>query len=159
MTRKISPGSQTTPPGTAGYSGTPLPKKIGLKEGCRYTLLGAPDDFRARLGTLPDHVKEIGGGRSHPDLVVLFARSRSILQRRFSAAAGRLAPAGMIWVAWPKKASGVRTDLDFTIVQRTGLAHGLVDTKICAIDDTWSALRFVRRLQDRPEPSGGRKPS
>jgi hypothetical protein len=124
------------------YSDTPLPKKLGIKEGSRVALQKAPDGFAELLGVKPKL-------RGEFDVAVLFATRQGELTRAFTPLARRLAPAGGLWVAWPKKASGVETDLTFDAVQRTGLDAGLVDNKSCAIDDTWQAVRFVIRLSDR----------
>jgi hypothetical protein len=124
------------------YSATPLPKKLGIKEDSRVALQGAPDGFAGTLGVKPKL-------RGEFDVAVLFATKRGELTRAFSPLARRLAPAGGLWVAWPKKASGYPTDLSFDEVQRIGLDAGLVDNKSCAIDDTWQAVRFVIRLRDR----------
>ena len=132
-------------PSPAGYSGTPLPKKLGIKPGFRCVFPGAPGDFPETLGELPDDVTVLARPGKDLDCVVLFTRSRSELERRFSNLAKRLTPAGMLWVAWPKKASGVPTDVTDSVVRSHGLAQGLVDNKVCAIDETWSGLRFMRR--------------
>jgi hypothetical protein len=124
------------------YSSTPLPKKLGIKEGSRVSLQKAPDGFAELLGVKPKL-------RGEFDVAVLFATRQGELTRAFTPLARRLAPAGGLWVAWPKKASGVKTDLTFDSVQRTGLGAGLVDNKSCSIDDTWQAIRFVIRLRDR----------
>jgi 1-acyl-sn-glycerol-3-phosphate acyltransferase len=134
----------------AGYSGTPLVKKLGFKEDFRAALVGAPPGFAETLVGLPEGVRFVGPTSGRLDLVLLFVGSGGALEKGFARLARRLAPAGMLWVAWPKKASGVATDLDEQVVRDTGLAHGLVDTKVCAIDETWSGLRFVFRLRDRP---------
>ena len=137
----------------AGYSGTPLPRKLGIKPGARLGLMRAPAGFAAdTLGELPIGVttREPGRGRDPFDVIVCFARSVKDLARDFSALRGRLAPAGGLWIAWPKKSSGVATDLTEAEVRLRGLASGLVDNKVCAIDDVWSGLRFVVRLADRP---------
>ena len=126
----------------AGYSGTPLPRKLGIKEGSVVALLGAPDGFDATLGRLPDGARLRAGVRGAPDLVIAFARSRAELARRWASAERTGAP---IWVAWPKKASGVPTDLDENAVRDHGLARGWVDHKVAAIDETWSGLLFARR--------------
>jgi hypothetical protein len=135
----------------AGYSGTPLVKKLGVKPGHRLALLGAPDGFGATLGQLPADagVQDDLGGEPL-DVIVLFAPDRAALLREFAGAARRLSPAGGLWVAWPKKASGVATDLTESAVRAVGLGAGLVDNKVCAIDEVWSGLRFVVRVQDRP---------
>jgi hypothetical protein len=134
----------------SGYSGTPLPRKLGLKPGYRIAIRRAPTSFPDALGELPAGAKIVAGGRSELDLVVLFVTRATELEREFTRWAARLTPAGMLWVAWPKKSANVPTDLVFDVVQRIGLGAGLVDVKICAIDDTWSGLKFVRRLKDRP---------
>jgi hypothetical protein len=133
----------------AGYSGTPLVKKLGIKEGARVAFVNAPDDFQATLGELPADVKLMKATTKSVDLILFFVMSERILAREFSKLAQRLTTNGMIWIAWPKKSSGVKTDLTFERVQRIGLDSGLVDVKICAIDETWSGLKFVYRLKDR----------
>ena len=124
------------------YSSTPLPKKLGIKEESRVALQKAPRGFAEELGVKPRV-------RGEFDVAVLFATRQGELTRAFTPLVRRLAPAGGLWVAWPKRASGVSTDLTFDSVQKTGLNAGLVDNKSCAIDSTWQALRFVIRLQDR----------
>jgi hypothetical protein len=133
----------------AGYSGTPLVKKLGIKEDARVALVNAPKDFQATLEDLPDNVKFMKSTTSSLDLILFFVLSERILARDFTKFAARLTSNGMMWVAWPKKSSGVKADLTFDNVQRIGLDAGLVDVKICAIDDTWSGLKFVYRLKDR----------
>lgn len=133
----------------AGYSGTPLVKKLGIKEGSRVALVNAPKDFQAELGELPACVKFMKSTTKSLDLILFFVLSEPLLARDFTKLAARLTSNGMIWIAWPKKSSGVTTDLTFDRVQRIGLDAGLVDVKICAIDDTWSGLKFVYRLKDR----------
>jgi hypothetical protein len=136
----------------AGYSGTPLVKKLGIKPGHRVALLDAPDGFAAALEGLPEDVAPQADLRGEPlDMILLFAPKRADLERGFARAARRLTPAGGLWVAWPKKASGVPTDLTETVVQTIGLDAGLVDNKVCAIDDVWAGLRFVIRRHDRPK--------
>ncbi len=134
----------------AGYSGTPLVKKLGIKEEFRIALVGAPKGFQNELGTLPDKVKITPSVMKSLDLIVLFVHSKSDLEKRFSVLAANLSANGMFWVAWPKKSSGVGTDLSFDVVQRVGLSSGLVDVKICAVNEIWSGLKFVYRLKDRP---------
>ncbi|MBX7112054.1 MAG: DUF3052 domain-containing protein [Dehalococcoidia bacterium] len=133
----------------AGYSGTPLPRKLGIKPGARLGLLRAPADFAATLGELPEGVVTRTSARGPLDVVVYFTTARADLERRFEALTKALDQAGGLWVAWPKRASGVPTDLDENVIRDIGLAAGLVDNKVCAIDDTWSGLRFVIRLKDR----------
>jgi hypothetical protein len=126
----------------AGYSGTPLPRKLGIKDGARVRLSGAPQGFASTLGV-------VERPRGEADVIVLFSRSAGELSRRFPSLRKALHPSGGLWVAWPKKASGVATDLSESVVREYGLSQGLVDNKVCAIDDTWSGLRFVVRLSDR----------
>ncbi len=134
----------------AGYSGTPLPKKLFIKEGARVALVGAPQGFESVLGELPAGAEFVPASRRGLDVVLLFARSRDELVKRFETCAARIKPDGSLWVAWPKKASKVETDLDEGYVREHGLDVGLVDVKVCAVDETWSGLRFVHRLKDRP---------
>lgn len=133
----------------AGYSSTPLPKKLGIKEGSRVGLVNAPKNFRDELGELPDGVEFVKRLTDSLDIIIFFVLSERELARDFARLAGKLKKNGMIWIAWPKKSSGVKTDLSFEPVQRIGLDAGLVDVKICAIDETWSGLKFVYRLKDR----------
>ena len=135
----------------AGYPGTPLPTKLGIKPSVRIALVGAPAGFRRTLGPLPEGVVESMEGEASLDLVLYFTKDRAELERRFSKLAARLDPAGALWAAWPERSSGVPTDLTESVVQGIGLAAGLVDNKVCALDEVWSALRFVVRLADRPK--------
>ncbi len=128
----------------AGYSGTPLPRKLGIKPGYAVALVGAPDDFERTLGELPPDVTLRRRAQGRCDLIVWFVGSRRDLERRV-ARFGDKAGAGGLWICWPKKASGVVSDLSERVVRETGLAHGLVDYKIASIDRTWSGLRFTRR--------------
>lgn len=126
----------------AGYSGTPLPKKLGIKPGARVLLANAPDGFERTLGEVPDGVRLRRGTAGASDLVIWFPRSLAELERR----ARKMGALGDgLWVAWAKRSSGVPTDLNGNEVRRIGLANGLVDYKICAIDETWSGLKFARR--------------
>jgi hypothetical protein len=133
----------------AGYSGTPLPKKLGIKENSRVALVNAPVDFAATLSELPPGVSVAKQLRAPLDVLVFFTTSTRELLKRFDELAAKLAQTGGLWIAWPKKASGVPTDLTENVVRQIGLAAGLVDNKVCAIDETWSGLRFVIRLKDR----------
>lgn len=130
------------------HSGTPLPKKLGIREGSRVLVLGAPEGFS--LGPLPGGVELRRRARGPLDVVVFFTTRRSALERRFATLADALAPAGRLWVAWPTKASGRDTDLTFGTVQRIGLEAGLVDNKSASIDGAIQGVQFVRRLADRP---------
>ena len=134
----------------AGYSGTPLPKKLGIKEGSRIALINAPTDFAREL-ELPDNAQIVTRVTKPLDIALLFVLTERALLRDFDKLAKKLATNGMIWVAWPKKSSGVATDLSFERVQLIGLESGLVDVKLCAIDEVWSGLKFVIRLKDRPQ--------
>jgi len=131
----------------AGYAGTPLPKKLGIREGSTVILAGAPDGFEQNLDTLPRGVTFRRRARGRCDLLIWFSRTRADLERRIDPM-GQLAGRDGLWVAWPKKTSGVRSDLTQNIVRETGLAAGLVDYKVCSIDNTWSGLRFTRRRED-----------
>ena len=135
-------------PGHKDYSGTPLPKKLGVREGSRVLVVGAPQGFS--LEPMPREVEMAARARGPLDVVVLFTTRRSELARRFAQLARALDPAGRLWVAWPKKASAVDTDLTFEIVQRVGLDSGLVDNKSASIDDVFQGLQFVVRVKDRP---------
>jgi hypothetical protein len=137
-------------PAPSGYSGTPLPRKLGIKPGSRLALVGAPDDLGATLGELPGGVVVRRRAQGPCDVIVAFFTRGAELERRMPALKRALDPAGGLWIAWPKRSSGVQTDLGDGPVREAGLAAGLVDNKVCAIDETWSGLRFVYRVRDRP---------
>jgi CheY-like chemotaxis protein len=140
------PAAAPASPGVlAGYSGTPLPRKLGIKAGCAVALLGAPEGFEEELGELPEGVRFRRQARGPADVILLFAPSQAHLRRRFPSAARTLAAGGRLWICWPKQASGVATDLTGTRVRSFGLDAGFVDFKIAAIDATWSGLAFARR--------------
>ena len=144
----MSSSADSDSSGFAGYSGRPLPAKLGIKSGSRVLLDGAPANFD--LGPLPAAaLLHTRAGSSPYDVGVLFARDRDRLTRRWSVLHRVVTPAGRLWVAWPKKASGLASDLDEAAVRAHGLAHGRVDVKVCAVDATWSGLGFVVRLVDR----------
>jgi hypothetical protein len=133
-------------PGTMdGYRGTPLAKKLGIKEGCRLALLAAPAGFEQTLGTLPADVRIRHSARGKAEVILLFAGSMRELERRFRPAARMLSDGGRLWIVWPKKSSGRVTDLSLTAVRAFGLDAHFVDYKISAIDATWSGLCFARR--------------
>jgi hypothetical protein len=134
----------------AGYSNTPLVSKLGIKPGFTVAFVNAPKQLPQELRSLPADVTIARKPIKQLDFAILFALSQRVLARDFPKLARKLLPTGMLWVAWPKKSSGVSTDLSFASVQEIGLAGGLVDVKICAIDEVWSALKFVYRLRDRP---------
>jgi hypothetical protein len=132
-----------------GYSGTPLPKKLGIKPGFRVRLANAPADVRAELREALAGCKMKTKPGDMLDFAMLFSRSRAELAEEFSRLTKLLAPAGMFWVSWPKKSSGVASDLDENLVRGIGLDAGLVDVKVCAVTEVWSGLKFVRRVKDR----------
>ena len=134
---------------TAGYSGTPLPRKLGVKEGARVAWLGAPDGFDALLGELPRGVTVLRSLRRPLDLLVQFTTSRAQLARRLPALRDAIFPAGVAWIAWPKRSSGVDTDVTEDVVRELALPLGLVDVKVAAIDATWSGLKLVVRKEHR----------
>lgn len=129
-----------------GYSGTPLAKKLGIKENSRVAFYKLPPEVKAEL--LPS-LASCKSASSQLDFAMIFVRSRSEVEKEFARYANRLAPAGMLWVGWPKKSSKLATDLDDNIVRKVGLANLLVDVKVCAVSQTWSGLKFVIRLKDR----------
>ncbi len=132
----------------AGYSDTPLVKKLGIKPGFNVALVNAPRGLASHL-QMPSGVTSNRRSKESLDFVLLFVRNEKELKKHFKQLTMKLKPDGMLWVGWPKKSSGVVTDLTFTNVQAFGLATGLVDVKICAINDIWSGLKFVYRLKDR----------
>jgi len=136
-------------PNLPGYSRKPLASKLDLKPGHRLLLNGAPDGFESELRPLPEGVTFAAPPARPIDCVLLFSTSAAHLEKAFRQAVTLLPRAGMIWVAWPKKASKVETDLTEDVVRRIGLTAGLVDVKVCAVTDIWSGLKFVRRLKDR----------
>jgi hypothetical protein len=133
----------------AGYSGTPLAKKLGIREGDTVALVGAPDDFEGELEGLPARVELRRRAGGKPAVVLLFTTQARDLERRFPGLAKSVWPNGSLWIAWPKRSSGVTTDLDENRLRDIGLPHGLVDNKVCAINDIWSGLRFVWRKENR----------
>ena len=135
--------------GPAGYSGTSLPRKLGAKAGSRVALVDAPPDAEGLLVPWPEGAELVPLDDGEIDVVVFFATERAELAARFAAIAECLTPAGALWIAWPKRSSGVDTDLTENVLRDVILPSGLVDTKVCAIDATWSGLRFVRRREDR----------
>jgi hypothetical protein len=141
--------------GSKNYSSTPLAKKLGINAGAQVALVGTPRGFRAALAPLPSRVRVHSRPRGRLDVVVFFTTQQAELTRRFAGLAEPLTDAGGLWVAWPKKASAIDSDLSFDIVQRAGLDAGLVDNKSCSIDEDWQALRFVSRLRDRPPARSG----
>jgi hypothetical protein len=137
----------------AGYSGTPLPRKLGIKQGDRIALLGAPQGFADGL-ELPERVTARAAlGKTPLDLVLLFVRTRAELAAAWNKATAGLTPAGALWVAWPKKSARaiIPSDMTEDFVREVALPSGWVDNKVCAIDDVWSGLRCVLRVENRPQ--------
>jgi hypothetical protein len=133
----------------AGYSGTPLARKLGYGPGMRVAHVAAPEGFAGLLGALPDGVRVLARPAGGMDLVVVFVTARRDLERRVARLRDAIAPAGALWVAWPKRASCVETDVTEDVVRDVALPTGLVDVKVCAIDATWSALKLVVRRELR----------
>ena len=133
----------------AGYSGTPLSRKLGITAGNRVGTFGSPPSFAELLDPLPTGAALVRSPRTPCPVLVVFAITAAELESRFTRAIGLLSSDGGLWVAWPKQTSGIETELDFGLVQTLGLDAGLVDNKVAAIDATWSGLRFVVRTKDR----------
>jgi hypothetical protein len=133
----------------AGYSGTPLAKKLGIRAGDTVALVGAPEGFEDELEGLPDDVQLRRRAGGKPQVVLLFTTTARDLENRFETLAKSIWPGGSLWIAWPKRSSGVATDLDENRLRDVGLPHGLVDNKVCAVNDVWSGLRFVWRKENR----------
>lgn len=134
--------------GAAGYSGTPLPRKLGVKEGSRVALVAAPDGFTELLEPVPAGTA-LDGDPSTADVTLFFTSERADLEGSIGALAEAIRPDRVLWVAWPKRSSGVATDMTENVVREIALPLGLVDTKVCAIDATWSGLRLVWRTELR----------
>ena len=131
---------------TAGYSGTPLPRKLGIKPGHRLALLGAPDGFELELSEDVE-VRRRAGGKA--DVILTFHTARAELEQRLPALRAMMEPAAGLWIAWPKRASKVPTDITEDVLREIALPTGLVDNKVCAVDETWSGLRLVIRREHR----------
>jgi hypothetical protein len=129
---------------SAGYSGKPLAAKLGVKPGTALVLIDAPDGIEETLGSLPDGVMVRPGNRGAREMTIWFVTRRSTFERRFATVAKAVGE-GTLWMAWPKRASGVETDMTEDVVREVALPRGLVDSKVCAIDDTWSGLRLTQR--------------
>jgi hypothetical protein len=133
----------------AGYSGTPLPKKLGLKPQFRIAFFQLPGDVKTELKKALSECLRVKDGSGQLDFAMIFVKSQADMKEQFLRFARRLAPAGMLWVSWPKKASGIVTDLNENDVMKIGLTSGLVDVKVCAVNEVWSGLKFVIRVKDR----------
>ncbi len=136
----------------AGYSETPLARKLGIQPRFRVALINLPAEVGAELKEELSECRVVKSGEL--DFVMIFSKVQRDLEREFSRFAIRLAPVGMLWVSWPKKSSGVVTDLTENEVRRIGLAAGLVDVKVCAVSEVWSGLKFVIRVKDRVKRPG-----
>lgn len=135
----------------AGYSGTPLPKKLGIGAGTKLCPIGAPADYRELLGALPDDVMFQARVGAATDIVHLFCTEASDLERRLVSLRARIAPEAAVWVSWPKKASRVPTTITEDVIRAVALPLGYVDVKVCAVSDVWSGLRLVIRKELRPK--------
>ncbi len=133
----------------AGYSGKPLAQKLGIKPGMRLIILNAPDDYASTLGELPEGIEMTQTFEGQFDFIQFFTTEKAVLENRFDELKRILQPDGMLWISWPKKAARMQTDLTDNMVRDIGLAKGLVDVKVCAVDERWSGLKFVYRLKDR----------
>lgn len=133
----------------AGYSKRSLVDKLGIKPGWRVALVDAPQGYETTLGSLPDAVSLDTQIRGPIEFIHVFVTDEHDLRARFKELKAGLLPAGMLWVSWPKRSSGVTTNLDDNVIRAIGLENGLVDVKVCAVDEIWSGLKFVYRLKDR----------
>jgi len=133
----------------AGYSGTPLPKKLGIKPKFRVAFVDLPAEVKAGLKDAVADCSVVRDGHDPLDFAMVFVTKQAELKKSFGRIAKQLAPAGMLWVSWPKKTSGVATDMNENDVRRIGLEAGLVDVKVCAVSEVWSGLKFVIRVRDR----------
>ena len=134
----------------AGYSRKSLLEKLGIKDGYAIAILGAPENYAGTLGKLPSGVKQANTLKGPLNFIQFFSSKRSHLEEHFSKLKVALFPGGMLWVSWPKASSGVPTDLTENVIREIGLRNGLVDVKVCAVDEVWSGLKFVYRIKDRP---------
>lgn len=137
-----------------GYSEKKLVEKLGIRPGDVFAFVNAPEGYDRTLGKLPAGAK-LGGKSSKLNFVQIFSKDRTLLKDALPYVRDRLEPNGMIWISWPKKASKVETDLTDNLVRVIGLENGLVDVKVCSVDNQWSGLKFVRRVKDRRAPSIG----
>ena len=138
----------------AGYSKRTLQEKLGIKEGARIAFVRAPEGYSDTLGPLPTGATVRAGKAESLDLIQYFTTRRADLERGIGGMKSRLQPAGALWISWPKSSSGVATDLNENVVREIALKNGLVDVKVCAVDDVWSGLKLVVRLKDRRSVAG-----
>jgi hypothetical protein len=134
----------------AGYSSTPLVKKLGVRSGMRIIIIDPPCAYGDLVADLPEQLDYAKQGTPDADFIHAFYTRADFLLSEFRDLKGSLAPRGMLWISWPKRGSGIETDLHENLVRETGLTAGLVDVKVCAVDERWSGLKFVYRLKDRP---------
>jgi hypothetical protein len=144
---------------TSGYSGTPLAKKLGIRPGARLYLHAAPENYAQLVAPLPAEVRTVRRIDAATDLIHLFATARAVLAERLDTARRAMRDDATIWVSWPKKASRVATDISGDVVRELALPLGLVDIKVCAVDDTWSGLKLVVRKSERAAPQPRRRRS
>ncbi len=138
---------------THGYSGTPLPKKLGIREGVRVVTINPPAHYRPLLGELPEDVSFTTELRPDARFIHLFATKGSMLTRELKRCRSKIADEGSLWVSWPKKTSGVGTDITEDTIREVALPLGLVDTKVCAVDEIWSGLKLMVRRENRSKKS------
>lgn len=134
---------------TAGYSGTPLPRKLGLRPGTRIAVIHAPEGFLQAIEPLPHGTTLLSRASADCDVMIFFTEAEKELRDRFDRLVDSVKPDGMLWICWPKKASKRQTDLTEDRIRAIALEGGVVDVKVCAIDDVWSGLKLVRRTRDR----------
>ena len=139
------PGKYFSP----GYSGTPLIKKLGIKENSTVIIINSPKNYSRTLGSLPESISLNKQLKGKSDFIQFFTENKKELTGKFPDLKKHLNPSGSLWISWPKKSSKIDTDLDENIIREIGLKSGLVDVKVCAVDQTWSGLKFVFRLKDR----------
>jgi hypothetical protein len=132
-----------------GYSKKSLVEKLGIKSGFAISIVGAPENYAVTLGELPSHVKQRNNLKGPLEFIQFFCSQRSLLKDNFPTLKGALSPSGMLWISWPKASSGMPTDLTENVIREIGLRNGLVDVKVCAVDEVWSGLKFVFRIKDR----------
>jgi hypothetical protein len=142
---------------SAGYSNRSLAQKLGIKAGSVVALVNAPDNYDKLLGVLPEGVTVVGEPKKDVEFIQVFVTRRNGLENQVLKLKDRLKPDGMLWISWPKRSSKLATDLSDSVVREVGLRNGLVDVKVCAVDESWSGLKFVRRLKDRPVDSHPKK--
>jgi hypothetical protein len=133
----------------AGYSGTPLPQKLGIKPGIAVVVLNAPTNYRKLLGKLPADIKFSGQIAVNSTFVHLFTTKRSELEKKLSILRKKIADTGTVWVSWPKKSSGVASDITEDVIRDVALPLGFVDIKVCAVDEIWSGLKLMIRRENR----------